>query len=55
MNFVMLGEQGVKANWFVVVFNKLYSRLWGLFASIKLGTSKDNIEFKFAQVVNILL
>jgi hypothetical protein len=45
----------VKVNWFVVVFNNFYSRLHDLFAPIRLGKTRDNIEFKFAQVVNILL
>jgi hypothetical protein len=38
-----------------MVFNNLYSKLQDLFTSTKLETSKDNIEFGVAQVVDILL
>lgn len=49
MNYVMLAKQGVKVNWSVVIFNNLYSRLWDLSASIKLNTSRGNIEFRVAK------
>ncbi len=54
MNFVVFTEQKVKVNWFVIVFNNLYNRLWDLFASTKSSIRKDNIEFEATQVVNIL-
>ncbi len=55
MNFVMLAKQGMKVNWSIVVFNNFYNTLWDLSAPTKPNTSKDIIEFKVAQVVDILL
>jgi hypothetical protein len=54
MNIVVLGEQRVKVNWFVIVFNNLYNRLHDLFAPTKPGTNRNNIKFKVAQVVATL-
>jgi hypothetical protein len=45
----------MKENWFTIIFNNLYSKLWDLLAPTKFGTSRDNIEFKATQVVDILL
>lgn len=41
-------------NWFTIVFNNLYSRLWDLSTLTKIIANKDNIEFSAAQVVDIL-
>jgi hypothetical protein len=56
MNFVVLAMQGVKVNWSTIIFNnpstigcEIYLR------QQKFNTSKENIEFRVAQVVDILL
>lgn len=54
MNFVVLVEQGVKVNWFIIVFNNLYNRLRDLSTPIKPGASRDNTKFGATQVVDIL-
>ncbi len=42
-------------NWSTTVFDNLYNRLRDLFTLTKLSTNRDNIEFRVAQVVDILL
>jgi hypothetical protein len=54
MNFVVLAEQKVKVNWFIVVFNNPYSRLQDLSAPTKPSVRKDNTKFEAAQIVNII-
>jgi hypothetical protein len=41
-------------NWSAIVFDNLYNRLQDLFAWTKPSTSRGNIEFIVAQVVDIL-
>jgi hypothetical protein len=55
MSFVMFADQGVKVNWLVIVFNILYNKLRDLSTSTTINTTRDNIEFGVAQVVDILL
>jgi hypothetical protein len=54
MSFVVLAKQGVMVNWSDVIFSNFYSKLWDLSALTKSNVSKDNIEFKATQMVDIL-
>lgn len=55
MSLVVLAEQGIWVNSTTMVFNNMYSKLWDLSTSTKLGTNRNNTKFNIIQVVNIQL